>query len=220
MSDQKISYRDYTALAKNKFEKTGYKFCGWSTKQGSNAIAYTNKEKVEKLAGNGKTIELYAVWTPINYNIKFSAGDGSGKMNKITDVTYGKKVKLTSCTFTAPEGKVFAGWSIKKNGDAVYTDGQKVKNLSQVDGKTVTLYAVWVTPETYKIKYETNGGKLAEGTKKKYKSGTGYTLKNPTRKGYTFVGWYTNKKCTKGKTTVIKPWETGNKTFYAKWKKA
>ncbi len=220
MANQKLPYRDYRALSENKFKKTGYKFIGWSTKKGSNTIAYTNKEKVDKLAYNGKTVTLYAIWEPITYKIKFNPGEGTGKMNTVTDVTYTKKVKLPSCTFTAPKGKIFAGWAKKKNGTALYTDGQKLQKLAKKDGQTITLYAVWVKPETYKIKYVTNGGKLKDTAKKKYVSGTGCTLEAPTKKGYKFAGWYTDKKCTKGKITVIKPWETGKKTFYAKWKKA
>ncbi|MBQ3137686.1 MAG: S8 family serine peptidase [Clostridia bacterium] len=219
MANQRLPYRDYKALSENEYKKTGYKFIGWSTKKGSNTIAYADKEKVDKLAYNGKSVTLYAIWEPITYKIKFSPGEGSGKMSAITDVTYTKKIKLPSCTLTAPKGKVFAGWAAKKNGTAVYTDGQKVQKLAKKDGQTVTLYAVWVKPETYKIKYVTNGGKLKDSAKKKYVSGTGCTLESPTKKGYKFAGWYTDKKCTKGKTVVIKPWETGKKTFYAKWKK-
>lgn len=48
--------------------------------------------------------------------------------------------------------------------------------------------------------------------------GTGATLPKPTRKGYTFVGWYTDSKCTK-KVSRLQPWYSGKKTLYAKWKK-
>jgi len=43
-------------------------------------------------------------------------------------------------------------------------------------------------------------------------------LKNPTRKGYVFKGWYLDKKFKK-KVTVINKGSSGNKTLYAKWKK-
>ena len=43
------------------------------------------------------------------------------------------------------------------------------------------------------------------------------TLKNPTRKGYTFLGWYTDKACKK-RITKIPAGSYGNLTLYAKWK--
>lgn len=141
-------------------------------------------------------------------------------MKKQTGFKYGKSKALSKNTFKAPKGKVFAGWATKKNGKPVYTNGQKVKNLTSKSGKTVTLYAVWVKAKTYKVKYNANGGKLHKDTKKSYKTGSGLTLKSPTKKGYKFVGWYTDKACKKEKVTAIKPWETGNKVLYAKWKKA
>lgn len=44
------------------------------------------------------------------------------------------------------------------------------------------------------------------------------TLKSPTRKGYTFKGWYTDNKF-KNKITTIKKSEKKNYTLYAKWEK-
>jgi uncharacterized repeat protein (TIGR02543 family) len=41
-------------------------------------------------------------------------------------------------------------------------------------------------------------------------------LKNPTRAGYTFDGWYTESAFV-NKVTAIAKGTTGNKTFYAKW---
>lgn len=126
---------------------------------------------------------------------------------------------LSKCTFTAPKGKVFAGWAKSKNGDALYTNCQKVKKLTSKNKGTVKLYAVWVTPKTYKIKYDTNGGKLSENAKTTYKSGTGAALPSATKKGYAFAGWYTDEKFESEKMTAIKPWQIGNIKLYAKWKK-
>ena len=71
----------------------------------------------------------------------------------------------------------------------------------------------------YKITYKLNGGKNAKKnpTAYTYKTST-IKLKNPTRKGYVFKGWYLDKKFKK-KVTVINKGSSGNKTLYAKWKK-
>ena len=64
--------------------------------------------------------------------------------------------------------------------------------------------------------------KLNKGTNHKSNPVTYYnqkiTLKKPTRKGYTFSGWYTDKKFKK-KITVIAKTSKKDLTLYAKWKK-
>jgi len=37
----------------------------------------------------------------------------------------------------------FLGWATSQNGEVVYTNGQTVKNLTDVDGAAINLYAVW-----------------------------------------------------------------------------
>lgn len=69
----------------------------------------------------------------------------------------------------------------------------------------------------YKITYAVNGGKLASKSPKKYTYGKGVTLKNPTRLGYKFAGWYANKKFTGKKIKSVSKKDSGNKKFYAKW---
>lgn len=45
------------------------------------------------------------------------------------------------------------------------------------------------------------------------------TLKNPTKKGYTFKGWYTNKKLTGTKITKLTSKIKKDTTLYAKWQR-
>ena len=69
-------------------------------------------------------------------------------------------------------------------------------------------------PKMYTVKYKLNGGKNHKSNPKKA-SGT-VKLKSPTRAGYVFKGWYTNKRLTK---RVTKLSMTKNRTVYAKWQK-
>lgn len=66
----------------------------------------------------------------------------------------------------------------------------------------------------YTVTYNLNGGKNNSSNPTSY-YGKKITLKNPTRAGYTFVGWYK----TKGFTSRITSFSSGNQTLYAKWKK-
>ena len=69
---------------------------------------------------------------------------------------------------------------------------------------------------TYTVTYKLDGGKNASGNPKTYKhNAADITLKNPTKKGYTFKGWYNGSK----KVTTIKKGSTGNIKLTAKWKK-
>lgn len=71
----------------------------------------------------------------------------------------------------------------------------------------------------YSIKYNLNGGK---NNKKNpscyYNAANTIKLKNPTKKGCTFKGWYADRQCKK-KVTAIKTGSNGTKTLYAKWAK-
>lgn len=71
----------------------------------------------------------------------------------------------------------------------------------------------------YAIKYNLRDGRNNKKNPSYYYS-TSKTvkLKKPTRKGYTFKGWYADKKYKK-KVTAIKKGSFGKKTLYAKWKK-
>lgn len=74
-------------------------------------------------------------------------------------------------------------------------------------------------PTTYKITYVLNGGTNNSANPSTYKNTSAtITLKNPTRAGYRFAGWYSDKTYT-NKVTQIVSGSRGNKTFYAKWSK-
>ena len=57
-----IKYGQASALPKNKFERSGYTFLGWSTKEDALLPEYTDEQTVTNLVDAGKTIKLYAVW--------------------------------------------------------------------------------------------------------------------------------------------------------------
>jgi uncharacterized repeat protein (TIGR02543 family) len=70
--------------------------------------------------------------------------------------------------------------------------------------------------KTYKITYVLNKGTNNKNNVEKYKSNTAVKLYTPSRKGYTFKGWYTDKKLSK-RITKIKKGSKKNVKLYAKW---
>lgn len=71
--------------------------------------------------------------------------------------------------------------------------------------------------KTYKITYVLKGGTNNKKNTKKYKSTKNTKLYSPKRKGYTFKGWYKDKKYAK-RIRKIKKGSKGNKRIYALWK--
>lgn len=82
---------------------------------------------------------------------------------------------------------------------------------------TATATATPTPVATYTIKYVMNKGTNNTANPSSY-STKNVKLKNPTRKGYTFAGWYTDKNY-KNKVTTIKASTKKAVTVYAKWTK-
>jgi len=200
--------------------RTGYTFEGW----------YSDakfKKPISELAVVGKkaNITVYAKWTVHKYTINFDANAEENHLTqdvtgttKPMSMTYGKKAALNANGFKA-KGFKFLGWATEPDGEVVYTNKQKVSNLAAENGATVTLYAKWDII-TYSIKYNMNGGTNNPSNPTSYNVASPIYLNNPTREGYTFEGWYTDKNLKKklaSTTPAYNSGTTGNKTFYAKW---
>ena len=192
--------------------RSGYTFKGWY----SDSKFKTKVTKIKK--GSTGNVTLYAKWQGINYKVKFNGnGSTSGSM-KTKTMTYGSGKKLTANAFKK-KGYTFTGWNTKADGSGKsYSNKANGSKLTTKSGKTVTLYAQWKKTK-YTITYKLNGGKNNSSNPTSYTIKTAtITLKKPTKKGYTFVGWYSDSKC-KHKVTQIKKGSTGKVTLYAKWKK-
>ena len=212
-----ISYQ----LNENGFTRTGYKFKNWNSQKDGKGTSFTNEQSVSDLCplyhAQKDSITLYAQWEPIEYHVQFDGnGADKGSMNKLTDLRYDKTYELKKNAFQR-NGYNFIGWNTKKDGKGTtYADAAKVKNLTTKDGATVTLYAQWKV-KGYHIKYELKGGTNSSKNPTSYNKTTKtIKLAKATKKGYTFAGWYSDKKF-KNKVTQITKGSTGNKTLYAKW---
>lgn len=74
--------------------------------------------------------------------------------------------------------------------------------------------------QRYAVTYQLNGGKNAKGNPTSYISTAGkMSLKNPSRKGYVFCGWYMDSKFKKRSYNLYGSFKR-NIRLYAKWKKA
>ena len=196
MSDSVHTYDDGKELPDNKFTRKGYSFLGWSTEADSISAKYMNKQLVKNLTStSGETITLYAVWGANSYSIHYDANGGTGKMDA-SYLTFDAEKQLATNEFKK-DGYTFMGWSLKSNAsDAVYSNGQNVKNLAEESDAIITLYAVW-KPNSYVVKYDANGGRGSMDTSN-HTYDTENLLSNNAfeREGYQFEGWSTSSNAT------------------------
>ena len=190
---------------------TGYSFAGWNTAADGSG---TNYAPGATFTINGD-ITLYAQWTPITYTVRFHKNDGSGVYSDQT-FTYNSEQALAANAFTR-DGWYFVGWSIETNGSLNYTDGQSIINLATEQDAVVNLYALWVQA-IYTISYDLAGGTVATPNPTTFHEySSDITLVNPTRKGYSFIGWTGTGLAEPTKTVTIPSGSTGNREYTANW---
>ena len=161
-------------------------------------------------------------YRPNAYEIIFKANSGTGSMPN-EKMQYDAEKALDKCTFTKT-GYTFAGWKEQNDGTKSYTDGQKVTNLTDIDGGTVTLLAQWKA-NGYSIKYDANGGTgTMENQQMEYDKADNLSSNAFTRTGYTFIGWRCNDKASgktyKNRERVMNLLSDNGTmvTMYAQWK--
>lgn len=136
--------------------------------------------------------------------VTFHANGGTG--DDYTQNIYGGKGTLTANRFTTPN-KVFAGWATSAGGAVVYADGAEITAKNNID-----LYAVW--GDAYTVTFDYNDDKTGNATVGVARD-TAIDTKipaDPTKKGYTFEGWFNGGEKLTAETTI-----TSDVTYTAKW---
>ena len=196
--------------------RTGYKFLGWSLYKTSTTATYEPGDKYN----NDATVTLYAIWQKaVTYRVTYNATWGTGApmvQNKVQGETL-----ILSTVEPTREGYVFKGWSTGISSTVVvYEPGDRYTN-----DMSITLYAVWeqetATPgqTTYTITYNANGGSGAPTSQTKiHDEDLVLRTNKPTKSGYTFLGWNTDK------TSLYATYQPGSTykfnqsaTLYAVW---
>lgn len=121
--------------------KTGYKFVNWTDASGKQ-VSTSNTYRPSKPTGGYVAATYTANFSPISYTIAFNANGGTGTTNSVS-MTYDTEKALTANGFSR-SGYSFTGWNTNSDGSGdSYSNTAEVKNLTTVDGATVTLYAQW-----------------------------------------------------------------------------
>lgn len=135
------------------------------------------------------------------WDVTYQPGE-NGDGNAVTDIKfYNDALTLRGALFTRT-GHTQVGWATVDGGEKVYGfDDVYTKN------EALTLYPVWNTNK-YTITFDTAGGSEIAPITQEY--GTHITAPaDPTREGYTFIGW---------DTEIPKTMPAENITLKAKWK--
>ena len=194
MEDTAVPYGVTTALRKNAFTKTGYKFVGWHAyrttqnqwyytngsssgwyKEGSQPSGYT-KSVYSDGAGVAKTTSVHkdltifeAQWEPIDYTITWTV---NGQQYAQTTARYGETISAPA--YTAPTGYHFSGWTVP----------------ATMPAQNLTLDAT-LTSNNYTVTWVVGGTSTFED----YQYGETPVFKGSTDKAsdgcttYTFAGW-------------------------------
>ena len=205
--DEASAIKDYVITDKSYdlpvAKRNGYKFAGWREASASNQL-------VTSIAPNtARNLIFTAQWVPERYSIKFVDKDG----NKLFD----DKSYTIEQTVTLPVAKkngwVFTGW---KN------DGKAEDSFSSIKSGSFgnkTLVAQF-KPEDHKIFMHLFGSGEKETVKTALynREMQTFTIDNPVREGWQFMGWYADSNRTRKVTGTIAKGSTGDKHFYALWK--
>ena len=190
-ANQGITYNTSTKLRANGFSRELYTFTGWNTQANGGGKAYGNTASVRNIAGEGKTITLYAQWKAVAHKVVFNANGGEGTVASQI-ITNGKTAKLRVNAFTR-QNYAFTGWNTEAEGTGADYENKEVlvEDLAAA-GQTITLYAQW-EPTTYQLNFDANGGVGAMGSRT-VTAGKTYRLPvvGYARAGYIFEGWSTD----------------------------
>ena len=184
--------------------RRGYSFRGWS---GTDLTGDTNKNVVIPEQSHGAR-SYTANWDTVPYSISYSLGGGTAS-NETTYNIESDTITLNNPTRTAYD---FVGWS----GTGLTGNNNKSVTVAKGSSGNRSYTANW-TPTNYTISYTLNGGSATNNTSYNVETNS-FTLNNPTRTAYDFVGWSgTGLSGTGNKTVTISKGSTGNRSYTANW---
>jgi uncharacterized repeat protein (TIGR02543 family) len=182
--------------------RTGYQFEGW----------YTSKEDGEEISFHTKMDEsysgtVYARWRATSYDVTLVSDGSPVKVTKqvMVNGNYGE--------LPVPERPYysFKGWFTASLGGNNITP-ESIYGYSS----TSTLFAQW-KPDTFNVTLDPNGGSVTTESIQVAYEGTYGNLPTPTRKNYTFVGWYTSAEDGKNVWSGTVLTIPADITIYARW---
>lgn len=149
------------------------------------------------------------------YTVVFDANGGTGYMGSQPFI-YQTPAMLQANQYTK-DYHTFQGWNRQPDGGGMaYGDGQSVLNLTTAYGDTVTLYAQWL-PNSYTIVFTDGIDGKQDVQKSLQYTNKLETIPEITRKGYTFLGFYTQPDGGGTRVTEETDVPPADTTYHAHW---
>jgi uncharacterized repeat protein (TIGR02543 family) len=194
--------------------RMGYTFDGWWTSRNGGGSQFTASTTV---TGN---ITVYAKWTAttaVQYTVTFNLDGGNINGNSASVavvVNSGDSVGGAMPANPSKSGYTFGGWYTQRNG------GGSQFTASTTVSADRTVYARWTTGTgiSYTVTFDADGGSPATQTRAVNSGASigGAMPANPSKSGYTFDGWYTQRNGG-GSQFTASTIVTAGITVYAKW---
>ena len=189
----------------------GYHFKEWQVISGGVTI------KDDKFTMPDGNVEVKAIFekdappAPTEFIVTFDGNGGTPSVGSMTTTNQ----KLSSLPSASRSKHSFDGWYTEKSG------GTKITTDTVFSANT-TVYAHWTytggynPPVTYcTLRFETGGGRDITSLRRTYNACIDLTKYVPTWRGYTFIGWYSDRSLT---NKVSEVYLTRDLTVYAGWR--
>jgi uncharacterized repeat protein (TIGR02543 family) len=187
--------------------KTGYNFGGWYTEQDGDGSEFNESTAVTE------SIKVFAKWDTYSYTVTFNSEGADTAANPAAKTV--ASPATTVGTLPAPPDKTdhnFVGWNTEPNGT-----GTGFTATTTVTGN-ITVHAQW--EYTYTVTFDNDGGNTEANPTTKTVTSPATTVGTlpvpPTKTGYNFGGWYTEKNGGGSEFTAGTP-VTGSIKVFAKW---
>ncbi|MBW6537064.1 MAG: leucine-rich repeat protein, partial [Mariniphaga sp.] len=189
-------------ITENLYTRTAYTFSHWNTNPDNSGMTYTENESITL---GYSDIDLYAIWTPVNYNITYHLNGGINHTNNPTIYNIESDINLLAAS---KPSLYFATW--------LDADSNRVNKIEKGTTGDIELWAVFTPEPTYFIDYFNleNASHNNHSFYTKFDLPLSFT--NAYKKGYEFLAWYEDSLLTK-QITTIPAGSAKNYEIYAKW---
>ncbi len=163
---------------------------------------FTSPSKQETVI-NESGINIVYKYSRNKYRVTITKGKGIEEVSGDGTYMFEQNVKLNAITQKGYENIQWGGYTTSSEFFMPAKDLNITVNATAIE---------------YKISYELNGGDSIENPEKYNVETETFKLKNPTRTGYTFLGWTGSNGNTPQKDVSVENGTTGNLEYKANWK--
>ena len=194
------TYKYKASVTINATMNTGYSWSKWTGDKASSTRNYTFDMPANNVSNTANA-------TINSHQVSLTKGTGISSVSGAGTYNYNASVTINA---TPSAGYSWSKWT----GDKASSTQNYNFNMPDNDVSNTANASII----TYTIGYTLNGGSVATANPTSYNVTTAtFTLNNPTKTGYTFVGWTGSGLSSASTSVSISKGSTGNKSYTANW---